>query len=79
MNKKEYCDQEIIESEILKSIKTLKNGKTPGTDGLPPDFYKFFWIDIKYVLIKSLEYARSNGELSIEQKRGIITLIPKTI
>ncbi len=54
---KEYC------------LKTLKNRKTSGTDGLPPDFYKFFWIDIKYILIKSLEYVMSNGELSIEQKR----------
>ncbi len=26
---KEYCDQEIIESEILKSLKTLKHGKKP--------------------------------------------------
>ncbi len=49
LEQKEYCDQEIIESEILKSLKILKNGKNPGTDGLPPDFYKFFWINIKYV------------------------------
>ncbi len=36
-----------------------------------------FRIDIKYVLIKSLKYAMSNGELSIKQKRRIITIIPK--
>ncbi len=38
-----------------------------------------FWIDMKYVLIKSFDYAISNGELSIQQERGIITLIPQKI
>ncbi len=44
---KDTCDQDITENEILTSLNQLCNGKTPGTDGLPPDFYKFFWIDIK--------------------------------
>jgi len=74
---KNFCDNELNESEILKSLKALKNGKTPGTDGLPPDFYKFFWVDIKSLVINSLKYALASNELSIEQKRGIINLIPK--
>ncbi len=32
-----YC---ITEKEILNSLKQLHNDKTPGTDGLPPEFYK---------------------------------------
>ena len=71
------CEEGLTESELLKSIKELKNKKTPGTDGLPPEFYKFFWIDIKNILIESYNYAFYSGELSIEQRRGIITLIPK--
>ena len=55
----------------------MQNGKSPGTYGLLADFYKFFWSDIKYLLINSIKYAVGNGEMSIEQKRGIITLIPK--
>ncbi len=72
---KELCDQEMIGSEILKSLKNLKPGKTPGIDRLLPELYKFFWIDMKDVLIKIFEYPMSSGELAIEQKRGIITLI----
>ncbi len=34
---KEFC-----ETEILKSIKNLNNGKTPGSYGLPTDFYNCF-------------------------------------
>ena len=55
----------------------MKNGKSPGTDGLTSDFYKFFWIDIKHLVLDSLNYAYEKGELSIDQKRGIITLTPK--
>jgi len=74
---KSYCDNVINENEILLNLKKLHNGKTPGTDGLPPEFYKFFWSDIKFFLVNSIQYAMSNNKLSIEQKRGIITLIPK--
>ncbi len=41
-DEKETCDKPITESEILKSIKHLSSGKTPGSDGLPADFYRFF-------------------------------------
>jgi hypothetical protein len=58
-------------------LKDLKNSKSPGTDGLTAEFYKFFWIDIKLYLVQSIQYSLANGDLSIEQKRGIITLIPK--
>ncbi len=73
---KQACDKTIIEQEILNSIKQLKNGKTPGTDGLSADVYNFFWIDIKHFLTNSISYVMKKGELSIEQKRGIITLVP---
>ncbi len=74
---RESCDKPISQSEILKSIKELSNGRTPGSDGLPTDWYRFFWIHIKNSLTDSIIYALSNGHLSIEQKRGIITLLPK--
>ena len=71
------CESPITESDILLNLKMLKNGKSPGTDGLPPEFYKFFWIDIKHLVTDSLNYAFTKGEMSIEQKRGILTLLPK--
>ncbi len=44
---KNMCDKPITEKEILESINNLTTGKTPGSDGLPSDFYQFFWIDFK--------------------------------
>ena len=51
--------------------------KTPGTDGLPADFYKLFWNDISDYLVNSINYAFGKGQLSVTQRWGIIKLIPK--
>ncbi len=55
----------------------MSNGKSPGSDGFSVEFFKFFWKDLGYFLIKSLNYGYSNGEVSVTQKEGIITCIPK--
>ena len=74
---KSACERELSESEILKSVKAMKQGKSPGTCGLTSEWYKFFWIDIKDILTASINYNLSQGKLSLEQRRGILTLIPK--
>ena len=52
-------------------------GKSPGTDGLPAEFYKVFWNNISDLLLNAINYGYENGQLSISQRRGIIRLIPK--
>ena len=74
---REMLDRNFTEKEILDSVKNLKKSKSPGSDGLTSEFYQFFWIDIKHILIDSIYYSFNTGELSIEQKREILTLIPK--
>ena len=69
-NQKSQCEGLMTESELLKSIKTLKNGKNPGTDGLTAEFYKFFWNDIKDLLLSSIKYALEYGRMSTEQVEG---------
>ena len=36
-----------------------------------------FWNQIGPILVKSFNYAFSEGQLSVSQRRGVITLIPK--
>ena len=55
----------------------MPNNKTPGSDGLPTDFYKFFFKDISKNLLDSFNFSFRNGKLSADQRRGIISLIPK--
>jgi len=52
-------------------------GKSPGSDGLTSEFYKRFWDEVGEDVFKSIKNAFDKGELSIWQKRGIITLLPK--
>jgi hypothetical protein len=73
----DLCEAIISIEELGKALKELPNKKSPGTDGLTTEFYKFFWPDIKHIVFDSLIYAYNNNALSIEQKRGILTLIPK--
>ena len=71
------CEGEITEEECLAALETSKNSKSPGIDGLPAEFYKFFWLDIKSALLGSLNYALTKGELSLDQRHAVISLIHK--
>ena len=71
------CNQPICLDECSKTLLKMKNGKTPGSDGLSVEFYKMFWSTIKDLVFESINYAMHSGHLSIDQKRGIIKLIPK--
>jgi len=61
----------------VKIIKTFKNGKSPGTDGLPIEFYKIFWNNIKDLILDSFSYSYENKNMTISQKQSIITLLSK--
>ena len=71
------CEGAVTLDECLNALKLMANNKSPGSDGFPCEFYKFFWIDISTYVCDSLNYAFDKGELSIDQRRGLITLIPK--
>jgi len=71
------CEGIVSEDECLRALKEFKNCKSPGTDGLSAQFYKFFWSEISTGIIGSFNYTFKMGMLSISQRRGIISLIPK--
>ena len=61
-------------SECLKALKTFKNEKSPGTDGLQAEFYKHFWKEQYVDMMHSSNFAFDSRSLSISQRRGIIML-----
>ena len=79
LNEEEMCtlEGEISEKECEIAIKSIKLNKSPGSDGIPVEFYITFWSEIKSLVIDSMNSAYQNGELSITQKRGILNLIFK--
>ena len=71
------CEGFLTASECLESLKSMESNKSPGSDGLPAEFYKVFWNDINQHLLNALNCAYTKGLLSITLTRGLITLIPK--
>ena len=63
--------------EASEALKNMKNGKSPGTDGMTVDFFKFFWKDLCHYVVRSLNEGFSKGKMSITQREGIIVCIPK--
>ena len=64
---KNKLQQPITQKEMLTALKGMQNEKSPGIDGLPTEFYKFFWKDIKDYLYKSYKASFDKGILSISQ------------
>ncbi len=56
----------------------MKNGKSPGSDGITTEFYKIFWKDISKYFLNSLNYSYERGQLTELQTQSLITLLPKS-
>jgi hypothetical protein len=74
---KDEIDADIELCDLEHAIKGMKNGKSPGNDGYPAEFYKIFWHDIKDILLASFKQSFNDGHLSVSQKQGVLTLLPK--
>ena len=55
----------------------MENNKSPGLDGLSTNFYKHFWPIIGPDLTQIYNYAYDHGQLSLSQRRGVISLLFK--
>ena len=69
--------QPLSKQELFDVLKTMKSNKTPGYDGLPVEFYIVFWPDVSDLLIDAYNFSLRHGMLSLSQRNGIITLLPK--
>ena len=71
------CEGKITLDECANALGKMANGKSPGLDGLTKEFYVTFWGVIEPIVVDSLNEAYDNGELSVSQKRGLISLLYK--
>ena len=74
---RENQNSQITITDLEQAIKTMKNNKTPGEDGIPVDFYKVFWTELKDVFYQMLLECFSQQELHKTARQGILNLIPK--
>ena len=74
---KTFLDNDLTMDELLKSLKDMKTNKSPGCDGLGPEFYLAFWSSLQEKLIDVYKYSLSMGELTESQRRAVISLLHK--
>ena len=71
-------ETQISSQDLEQAIKKLNNNKTPGEDGIPVDFYKVFWKQLKEPFTAMVDYTYHHGALHASARRGILNLIPKS-
>ena len=74
---KDICEQQLTLEELGEALSEMKNGSSPGYDGLTTSFYKFFWGQIGKLDHGSFSVAFDIGQLSVSQRRAILVLIHK--
>ena len=73
----EKLEGEIKLKELSDALKNMKNEKSPVLDGFTVEFFKMFWTDLKFIILRSINYGYHTGSLSVTQKQGVITCLPK--
>ena len=68
---------EITLRECKDILCTFSSGKSPGEDGFTWEFYNCFFDLLGQDLVDCFNASYRAGEMSLSQRRGVITLIPK--
>ena len=74
---RDELEGEITVNECQDILRTFKRGKSPGDDGFTWEFYNCFSDILGQDLVDNFNASYNAGEMSISQRRGVITLISK--
>lgn len=70
-------EQNVTVHEIYDSIMTLKVNKCPGIDGLPVEFYRTFWNQLKLPLTDLYESILLDKKFHLSARQSVISLLDK--
>ena len=74
---RECLNKEIDQRELKESMLSMKNSKSPGSDGLGKEFYEFFWEDLCDFYDDVVKEIFETDELSRTQQEGLIKIAYK--
>ena len=71
------CSNPITLDDLEKALSEMENNKSPGSDGLTREFYRFFFVELGSILLKVTHVIHECGELPESMSQGIVSLVPK--
>lgn len=71
------CEGYLTVSEVYTALNGMARGKSPGSDGLPMEFYAAFWDTLGSDLVEVFNASLDLGFLSPSQRIALISLIYK--
>ena len=71
------CDGYLSSDEVFRALQGMATGKSPGSDGVPMEFYVAFWDVLGEDLVEVLNASFDLGSLPLSQRSALITLIFK--
>lgn len=74
---REQCEGLFTKEELFSALQGLQTGKSPGSDGLPTEFYLTFWDSLADVLVLVFNEHFGLGILSDSQRESLLRLIHK--
>ena len=77
VEEQESLEKDLTFEELKDALTSFADNKSPGEDGFTKEFYEAFFDLLGKDLLNSYNEAFNKGSLSVSQKRGTITLIPK--
>ena len=63
--------------ELGKALKSMRNNKSPGIDGIKAEFLKVFWRQLKTFICTALNSCFTKVQLSTSLCQGVTICIPK--
>ena len=70
-------EEDLTLRDFTIALKHMENGKSPGADGLPAEFYKTFQNQLLPILVNVAKEAQNAGKLPPSQRQAILTLTYK--
>ena len=78
-DEQQALENDLSKEELLNVLQGFKENKTPGKDGFTKEFNETFFDLIGDHLVYFYNEAFDKGKMSISQRRGIISVIPKGV
>lgn len=70
-------DRLISMEELKLAALSMQRGKSPGLDGIPPEFFATFWDQLGPFLFDMIDFSIKKGELSRDVNTALISLLLK--